>query len=762
MDKNLRARVAPTLGSNTPGNLFVAGEQVVLFTDDTDPFAYEVVDYFGDVVAQGHAVQKVELGPLPPGWYRLRCSRESERREVFLGVVLDRHAAALPEDGKVCGDAAGAWLLKSHQWRPFARMIRRAGIPWVRERLRWSDVEQEPGTFRWGKYREVADALAAEGIRICQVWHDTPSWARRSAPDAHAPDDLRHAYRFAKAASAEFRGEIQAWEIWNEPDIHFWKDEGSRYAGLLRAATAGIREGNPNAMVLSGSLCSGAGAFADHLFRSGAMEDCHRFNWHLYKPPADYPEELRAYARLAAERAPPSAWMTEAGIRLPASDDRRLDWEGLREQCRFVPRSVVMAIVAGNERYFFFVLPSYLERENQFGALLSDLTPAPAFVALSAAANLLGQAEPSGRFEHDSAEAWIFETPHGRLLVAWADEQTELAVPVEGESAELLNLFGAARTIPAQHGKVRIPIGPEASYLLRPSRHLPTRVERSSPSPPPRSRSDSGRLAISAHAEAPFDKRLDAYRLTSAAAGERAIPFRVELCNLDETKAVLGRLTVEVPPEWRAEPGGFDFEIDPMGRQTYLLRLESGAPSLSEHCVQSIARSDTLPACTVLTAFVFDETAFHETQTMPLDLGDPIRWRATRGGPSEFAITRTGEDRLRFAAYPKKGRGEWWMEAEYRLNQPINVDGFDAVLCDLGSLREGIEQRVFLVLDEPGASSTMAAAIARTQASEARYTLRDMRRAGSQVVRVRLGVWSEDGSVDFEVGRFRLAKLAAS
>jgi hypothetical protein len=169
-----------------------------------------------------------------------------------------------------------------------------------------------------------------------------------------------------------------------------------------------------------------------------------------------------------------------------------------------------------------------------------------------------------------------------------------------------------------------------------------------------------------------------------------------------------------------------------------------------------------LPACTVLTAFVFDETAFHETQTMPLDLGDPIRWRATRGGPSEFAITRTGEDRLRFAAYPKKGRGEWWMEAEYRLNQPINVDGFDAVLCDLGSLREGIEQRVFLVLDEPGASSTMAAAIARTQASEARYTLRDMRRAGSQVVRVRLGVWSEDGSVDFEVGRFRLAKLAAS
>src|SRR5262245_1004441 len=110
MDENGRAG---NFTSNAPGNLFVAGEQVLLFRDSTDPVLYEVVDYFGDVVAQGQAVQKVGLGPLPPGWYRLRCSRESESTEVFLGVVPDRHNAALPEDGKVCGDAAGAWLLQS-------------------------------------------------------------------------------------------------------------------------------------------------------------------------------------------------------------------------------------------------------------------------------------------------------------------------------------------------------------------------------------------------------------------------------------------------------------------------------------------------------------------------------------------------------------------------------------------------------------------------------------------------------------------------
>lgn len=88
-------------------------------------------------------------------------------------------------------DSAQSWLAAPQKENPFrpadafaivSEVARRAGIQMVRERLRWSDVEPEPGKFDWKQYRLNADLLSERGIRISGVYHDAPSWTRSNTP----------------------------------------------------------------------------------------------------------------------------------------------------------------------------------------------------------------------------------------------------------------------------------------------------------------------------------------------------------------------------------------------------------------------------------------------------------------------------------------------------------------------------------------------------------------------------------------------------
>ncbi len=125
----------------------------------------------GRVTTQNGAAT-ISLKGRKPGWYELRCQDSAGVATAAVGVVMDRGSAPLPREGRVCGDAASAWLLHREEHRkPFAQ-TRLAGIPWVRERLSWGEVEKEPGKFDWGRYQTTADTLKAEGVHVYQMWHD--------------------------------------------------------------------------------------------------------------------------------------------------------------------------------------------------------------------------------------------------------------------------------------------------------------------------------------------------------------------------------------------------------------------------------------------------------------------------------------------------------------------------------------------------------------------------------------------------------------
>jgi hypothetical protein len=170
----------------------------------------------------------------------------------------------------------------------------------------WSNVQQNgPSSYAWGPYDAVISGLRARGLKPLVVIDTTPAWARAAGCEVQtcAPANPTAYASFARAAVERYRGEVAAWEIWNEPNNGlFWGPypDAAAYSTLLEEAYSAIKSVDPTAMVVSGGLAPEATAitangeatdiaplaFAQTMFADGAGSSFDAFGWHPY----DFPQ----------------------------------------------------------------------------------------------------------------------------------------------------------------------------------------------------------------------------------------------------------------------------------------------------------------------------------------------------------------------------------------------------------------------------------------------------------------------------------------
>jgi hypothetical protein len=561
-----------TITSDAPGNIVVADSPIrFVVAGARDVVNYALNDYFGREILKGQG-SVIHIPGLKPGWYELNGRDSQGTVRTTIGVVMDRGNAPLPADGRIGADTIGAG-------EGIARIIRRAGIPWVRERFWWSQIWWgEKGDFdniNWKYFPRQAKALSGEGIRVCQVWHDSPPWLHPKVWNALWPDDLRDVYRFSRAAAKQFAGRYPAWEVGNEVDSGAWNGMADRYAGYLKAAYLGLKDGNPDVLVLNGSLFWVMKQFAGRLYECGALNYLDVFNWHFYDVGSETANCLNGHLALldryhAANRP---AWITEGGVPEPATagkDKSLLDPEHQRTQCRNIPRNIILSLVAGNDRYFYFCLPSYLERGLQFGMLYPDTTPYPGFLSFSAVANILGTGDYLGEFKG----SYVFSTPKGTVLAAWAPSAAELLVPTEKPKVRIADIFGAETDVAAVNGKVRVKIGPDPVYVLNIGRMIRSELKGAPRRKGRLPANKPSRIVIVGYSRLPI-RGDPGDGICILGSGRSAAPFdfTVEAYNFDPKRSAEGTIDVAVPPDWQITQKHRTIGLDPMGRRVLSFRV---------------------------------------------------------------------------------------------------------------------------------------------------------------------------------------------
>jgi hypothetical protein len=157
--------------------------------------------------------------------------------------------------------------------------------------------------------RAALQALKRRGFRIIALveW-PAESWAGgvRAGGGGRFPVDLREAWERSRALGRLYGGEVDCWEIGNEPDVSFLEDNAETYAAYLKACRAGLRvgagaESPEKPCVLMAPLALPPGPYFERLWASGVGGATDGFNFHYYGYAEDF-SDVYAQFRDAVEQ----------------------------------------------------------------------------------------------------------------------------------------------------------------------------------------------------------------------------------------------------------------------------------------------------------------------------------------------------------------------------------------------------------------------------------------------------------------------------
>ena len=131
-----------------------------------------------------------------------------------------------------------------------------AGIGWVRIDFQWSAVERERDVYDWKRYDALLDRLEARDLRIYAGLGATPAWATSGSELSGVPDDSDQWQEFCFLAASRYRGRVDAWGLWNEPNLdRFWEGTRREYIeAILKPGAAAIRAADPGALIAAPDL----------------------------------------------------------------------------------------------------------------------------------------------------------------------------------------------------------------------------------------------------------------------------------------------------------------------------------------------------------------------------------------------------------------------------------------------------------------------------------------------------------------------------
>jgi hypothetical protein len=286
-------------------------------------------------------------------------------------------------------------------------LIAAAGFKFIRMDFGWGGIERKKGEYNWADYDELTANLEKRGLRAIYIFdYSNPLYeesvvsknplTRQEQKDVASPQHPESVAAFARwsAASAKhFAGRRIIWEIWNEPNISFWKPKPDvqQYSTLALATAKAVREADPNCTIIGPATSKVPPKFIEEFFATGSLAHLDAVSVHPYRSYKKEPETAAEdYARLRAliERHAP----TPEKKRLPMISG---EWGystftnkgvSLETQASFLVRQQLANLLAGVPISIWYDWKNdgtdLKEREHNFGTVTHDLQPKPSYTAL--------------------------------------------------------------------------------------------------------------------------------------------------------------------------------------------------------------------------------------------------------------------------------------------------------------------------------------------------------------------------------------------
>jgi len=301
-----------------------------------------------------------------------------------------------------------------------AAAIRDVGARWVRLHVQWKYWEPNgpladvvDNGSRRSTDRAVQLARGA-GAKVIVMVYNAPAWAAaRTSSEGSTPRDPAEYAAFVRRLAAHYRGQVEAYEVWNEPDLQrFWAGgpNPTAYTALLRAAYPAIKAGDPSAKVVFGGLSWDYAGFLGRAYAAGAKGFFDVMAVHPYQSAAPNATWRTWYGQarqtMLQNGEDKPVWFTEWGYNTSTKVRNSTgDWQtGVSEttQAAYLTAGLTMleqdpwveVVLWYNFRNNYWQNDAD-EVEARFGLLRSDFSRKPAYDAFKAYASAAAPVPPS-------------------------------------------------------------------------------------------------------------------------------------------------------------------------------------------------------------------------------------------------------------------------------------------------------------------------------------------------------------------------------
>ena len=366
------------------------------------------------------------------------------------------------------------------------------GVAWTRVQVHWAETQAGgPETWAPTVSDDQIDGEIAAGRLVTGLLIGIPGWARDGQELPRGlwlpHDDPGNTWAvFVRQAVGRYRGRIDHWTIWNEPDIgegapvRTWDGSIEDFFQLQRVAYLAAKQANPHAVIhLSAFTHFWDPGYFDRFLDVVAADPAaaaHNYYFdvataHLYFQPNSIYDIIQSFYEAMADhglRQP--IWLAETNA--PPWDDPEWpvpNWTlsvTLAEQAAFMPQALAAALAAGAERIAVFkLIDTPQDREanpEPFGLVSMNGRRRPAFSTYRVALGYLAGMTGAER------ERW---NEVGQIRIDQFDQSTtvlfarlplpqQAQVAATAETAVLADMWGTQRTVTAVDGLFTIDLPP--------------------------------------------------------------------------------------------------------------------------------------------------------------------------------------------------------------------------------------------------------------------------------------------------------------
>ena len=225
---------------------------------------------------------------------------------LFLATSLCAQPPAGPSEAPI-PDGIGVNIHFTDPKPGELEQLYKEGFRWVRMDYHWGGIERKKGLYDFSAYDRLMAALDAHHIRAYLIFdYSCPLYDDNLSPHT---DEGRAAFaRWAGASVTHFKGRGIVWEMYNEPNIFFWRPHPNvdDYAKLAVAVGKAVHEAAPEETYIGPASSTIDLPFLESCFKAGCLDYWSAVSVHPYrqKDPETVTAEYRKLRQLIAQYAP--------------------------------------------------------------------------------------------------------------------------------------------------------------------------------------------------------------------------------------------------------------------------------------------------------------------------------------------------------------------------------------------------------------------------------------------------------------------------